>query len=314
MKNWKAPGAMGWYFNNLLGEYRALPIDGKDTTAQAFREKADEILAKCPNITWADLYVFEIALLNLQPPELLRRKTWSMREKYRQIVGDEVYKKYEESKPPAPDTAADRELRIDLEFLLGKLNHYYSAVQQRDEMVSALMKVLGTIFFGAFSVIFLWFNFYSKYGLRLPEVPLILMVVFAGMSGAFASILQRIQNFKSQSFGQNENANMLSALDYGRLGVYFALISGAVFSTVLFLVFTAQILKGPFFPEIYTPKDNVSKGLPFSLFSAATNPADGIEYAKLLVWSFLAGFAERLVPDVLDRVAKKVQTDTTQAK
>jgi len=31
-------------------------------------------------------------------------------------------------------------------------------------------------------------------------------------------------------------------------------------------------------------------------------PCDGVEFAKLLVFSFLAGFAERLVPDTLDRL------------
>ena len=309
-RQWKAPGSLGWQFNNIIGEYRSLGLDDIDEELQPVRKGADASIAKCPRITWSDVYVFERAVLRLQPVEVLKRRAWSMREKYRAIVGEEMYKKYLDSKPPDPERSDESDLRIDLEILLGKFHRYYSAHQQREEMISGLMRTLGTILLGTFLLIFAWLNYSSS--LNWPEVPLIMMVAFSGMAGAFASILQRIQKFKaSSSFEQDDTLIMLSALDYGRLGVYFALISGVVFSTALFLVFASQILKGPFFPEIFTPKDNISGGLPFSLFAAATNPVNGIEYAKLLVWSFLSGFAERMVPDVLDRIAKKATSESS---
>ena len=34
-------------------------------------------------------------------------------------------------------------------------------------------------------------------------------------------------------------------------------------------------------------------------------PSSPEDYGKALVWSFIAGFSERLVPDVLQRVAAK---------
>jgi hypothetical protein len=40
-------------------------------------------------------------------------------------------------------------------------------------------------------------------------------------------------------------------------------------------------------------------------------PASGADLANLIVWSFVAGFAERFVPDVLTRLAS---TDTGQIK
>ena len=42
-------------------------------------------------------------------------------------------------------------------------------------------------------------------------------------------------------------------------------------------------------------------------FLEETGPVDGISYALLIVWSFLAGFAERLVPDTLNRLVAKNQ-------
>jgi hypothetical protein len=40
-------------------------------------------------------------------------------------------------------------------------------------------------------------------------------------------------------------------------------------------------------------------------FLKATGPTDGVSYALLIIWSFIAGFAERLVPDTLNRLVAK---------
>ena len=45
----------------------------------------------------------------------------------------------------------------------------------------------------------------------------------------------------------------------------------------------------------------------FANFANVTVPSSGWDFAKLLVWGFLAGFAERLIPDTLHRmVVRKV--------
>jgi hypothetical protein len=36
-----------------------------------------------------------------------------------------------------------------------------------------------------------------------------------------------------------------------------------------------------------------------------TGPDSGISFAMLLVWSFIAGFAERFVPDTIDRLVSQ---------
>ena len=39
-----------------------------------------------------------------------------------------------------------------------------------------------------------------------------------------------------------------------------------------------------------------------------SRPSAASDVAKLIVWSFLAGFAERLVPDALDRIVSQSQS------
>jgi hypothetical protein len=71
-------------------------------------------------------------------------------------------------------------------------------------------------------------------------------------------------------------------------------------------------LTGSVFPNIVwtDPTGAGWKGgsMPFNDFAIGLGPADSTEYAKAIVWAFIAGFAERLVPDTLDRIARLKQT------
>jgi hypothetical protein len=46
-------------------------------------------------------------------------------------------------------------------------------------------------------------------------------------------------------------------------------------------------------------------GVDLLKFLLATVPATSADFAKLMVWSFVAGFAERLVPDTLSRFVEQ---------
>jgi hypothetical protein len=55
-------------------------------------------------------------------------------------------------------------------------------------------------------------------------------------------------------------------------------------------------------PVVETDSNSI---LRVKTFLEETGPVDGVSYALLIVWSFLAGFAERLVPDTLNRLVAK---------
>jgi hypothetical protein len=114
----------------------------------------------------------------------------------------------------------------------------------------------------------------------------ILVVVLFGCLGAFLSTQRRLQQ-------PSEDGDPLIAI----LGLYefnnikrFPLIAGGLFATVLYFILVAGFLKGDLFPEL-----------------PAGIPQGGVAWAKLVIWAFLSGFAERLVPDTLDRLVNEVQ-------
>ncbi|HEX9918062.1 MAG TPA: hypothetical protein VGA87_02780, partial [Pyrinomonadaceae bacterium] len=108
--------------------------------------------------------------------------------------------------------------------------------------------------------------------------------------------------------GGQRNENLIE-LVYGRTSILSqSLLSGACFSLVLLFIFLGGLLRGGLFPDY--PDQN---GATF-IHLLRTVSLDGTQFAKLLVWSFIAGFAERFVPDFLDRFlakekARDAQTD-----
>jgi hypothetical protein len=179
-------------------------------------------------------------------------------------------------------------------------------------------------------------------------------------------MLQRIQSAPTEG----DALYNLAALTNGWIGLSLSPLYGAIFATVLFILFAAGILKGSVFPTIETaesdatvehrveppvttptpkpsptttpppaavtsPSTSVSPTpgatpsvTPTSTpspspsaspspqqtgvlrardFLQRTGPKDGASFALLMIWSFIAGFAERLVPDTLNRLVAKTE-------
>jgi hypothetical protein len=66
-------------------------------------------------------------------------------------------------------------------------------------------------------------------------------------------------------------------------------------ASVLFLAVAGNLVGGEMFPSFVCKIDDCNSFV--GLFSYG--PEQVQDYAKVLVWSFLAGFSERLVPDSL---------------
>lgn len=124
------------------------------------------------------------------------------------------------------------------------------------------------------------------------------LVFVSGIIGGFVSIQQRIKNISDE---------VLELLCGSWFQILLIPIFGAVFSLVLYCIFLSGLLNSDVFPEFYFPSP--SPGGPDTEFIVRvlreTYPLSGPDLAKLIFWSFVAGFAERFVPQIIENLTPK---------
>jgi hypothetical protein len=152
-------------------------------------------------------------------------------------------------------------------------------------------------------------------------------------------MLQRIQSVPTEG----DALFNVAAITNGWRGLSLSPLYGGIFATLLFIMFAAGILQGSIFPKIETaagsqilvdvqetanttqageansqpsppvnpaatstPSDTQKTGvLQLQDFLTKTGPKEGASFALLMIWSFIAGFAERFVPDTINRLVAK---------
>ena len=119
-----------------------------------------------------------------------------------------------------------------------------------------------------------------------------------GIIGGFVSIQQRIKRVSQEE---------LELLTKSWFQILLVPIFGGVFALVLYVIFLSGIISGNMFPQFYVPEP--SNGVPDNQFMIAlftqTYPMTGQDFAKFLFWSFVAGFSERLVPQIITQISDK---------
>jgi len=85
------------FFDHLHSEYLALKLHINRpeliTLFESIHQKCQE-----GELTWSDIYTFDLALVDVRPPENLIRKAYDARSKYRSIAGQKEYDEYVKQK------------------------------------------------------------------------------------------------------------------------------------------------------------------------------------------------------------------------
>lgn len=127
-----------------------------------------------------------------------------------------------------------------------------------------------------------------------PAEPDMLYIVLGlGALGAFVSLQRRLK-----SLGDDD----LRLLSESWLHTWLSPLVGGVLASVLYCLFLSGLLGGEVFPNLCNalpvnhPEGLKNTGFASIFDCSANNPQD---YAKLMFWSFLAGFSEKFVVDII---------------
>ncbi len=241
------------------------------------------------------------------PVEELKRYVNHLQVRYHASVGDEVYRQYIGGVPKTLD-ACEAELRAEARTLLERLRLAYSVVHFRDDFLRAIRwRYLVALLIELLLVVAILTTSRDAMWTSLDNFGLIALV---GLMGSTVSVLRRSHSIAEAATFADDPLVQVSSLRFGRWGIYAATFSGPVFAIVLALVFMGGLISidglTPAFCSQHTGVVCPGPRTQFWVLQRSFSLNANIDAAKLLTLCFLSGFAEQLVPDVLDRFAQTV--------
>jgi hypothetical protein len=203
-------------------------------------------------------------------------------------------------------------MRAELLALIDRLNYLYTATPGKERIRNRMSFWLSVVTIVAVVAIASQLRATLRPHNLTQGSHTLLVGMLAGVLGGFVSVQQRLQS--ATDVDPLFNRLQMSSGFWNI--ILIAPIFGGIFAAVLYAIFAAGVITGTAFPVIYSgqnPAVGEAQGPVMNLetFLRSAGPASGADLAKLIVWSFIAGFAERFVPDVLSRLAS---SDTGQKK
>ncbi len=250
-------------------------------------------------LTKADLYALDRLLLNMVSSQELLAEAPGLYRRYCQELGESV-----DPNDPAmarEDATKVGTVRARLQQILRGLHWSYTFGPIREKVrvgliedamkamiiaTGLLMAIVGTLYVVSTS--------------HKPFFAVLSTVVYAGVMGGLASCTLRLTEVPTRG----DALGSIYALKNSRYVLFFSPLTGAVFAVVAMGLFMAQVLTGALFPSFPVLGAPQVPGGDWN-FTQSLLPAQSKDYALLFLWCFIAGFAERFVPDTLSELIQR---------
>jgi hypothetical protein len=134
---------------------------------------------------------------------------------------------------------------------------------------------------------------------------LLLLVFLAGTLGGVITTYLRLRNIKSY-FSEIQAPSASDQLEniLAIIQVHVSPIVAGVFGVIFYALCASGVIAGSLFPNFNNMEKEYTNLIEFF---DCLKPLTKQDTAKALIWAFIAGFSERLVPNILDRLAKNNQ-------
>ncbi len=129
------------------------------------------------------------------------------------------------------------------------------------------------------------------------QLSLIVFVFFSGMVGGISNTYMRLQSMPVEAPGQSRLARIIAISQ-----VYATPMVSGAFAVVAQALFASGLLSGSLFP---TFMDGSAEYQGLNQMFTHYRPATQADAAKMIVWGFIAGFSEKMIPNILDRLAEE---------
>jgi hypothetical protein len=287
------------YFCQLEAEVRALCTP--DYQRLHKQEISHLIRDNDSKPSWITNHRLEFLLLEGLPPDILAQRARVHRQRLLALAGEEGAAVVGEAFPaPAPDWSVEklRSQALGVLMEVQRLRHVQSEFGRLRNRLLWVSVVPGFIFI----------SLALCFAGRFPNSPLVASVSVFGLLGGYMSVLMRVGALR-WNLSRAANYQQVDRIFWNlSLNFVVSVLQGGLGAIVIYFVFSAKAISSSVFPDLVGSLDQarlLAKGLERGAYVPIGLDLDHQTFAQLMLWSTIAGFSERLVPDLLSGLGKE---------
>lgn len=258
--------------------------------------------------SWDAITQAEIDLIRVLPTSSLILKYMGLRTELAELAGSELAVTYLAGLPVDASGLNDDGLRANCLYMLSQVQRL-RALRKGFNRVRSYVTALATILLVLLIfLIIVWYR--TATSNTQTSMFATTTLVFTGMLGGCVSALARLYSVSWINGIATGTDNLGDTFFSLLLNFILAILEGGLFAVILYTVFLGHIVSGSLFPVFQTITE-ANKG-DFKLYHIYFEQglASHADFAKALVWGFIAGFSERLVPDFIGTLGTSLKAPT----